>query len=198
MPAEGGDPKQLTFHPRGPALSERVGIHNEVLAWFPDGKRIVYLSPRDTINEWFGRPFGVSVDGGLSERLPIDRGGLMSFSSDGTRMAYNRIFRNFRTWKRYRAAWRRTSGLTTSRPTPSNPMSFHDVFKRDGLVFATADAFERALGQIEVLDLFQVRQDSFPNIEGLSASGASRQLLQAFLDGLRKSNRQHGYFAIHV
>ncbi|HME00044.1 MAG TPA: PDZ domain-containing protein [Terriglobia bacterium] len=101
MPAEGGDPKQLTFHPGGGPISERMGIHNEVLTWFPDSKRIVYLSRRDTFNDWFGRPFVVSVDGGLSERLPIDKGGLMSFSPDGTRMAYNRIFRNFRTWKRY-------------------------------------------------------------------------------------------------
>ena len=101
MPAEGGDPKQLTFHPGGGPLNERMGIHNEVLAWFPDSKRIVFLSRRETFNDWFGQPFVVSVDGGLPERLPIDKGGLMSFSPDGTRMAYNRIFRNFRTWKRY-------------------------------------------------------------------------------------------------
>ena len=34
-------------------------------------------------------------------RLPIDKGGLTSISPDGTKIAYNRIFRNFRTWKRY-------------------------------------------------------------------------------------------------
>jgi tricorn protease len=101
MPAEGGDPKQLTFYQGGPPLRERMGIHNEVLAWFPDSKRIVFLSRRDTFNDWFGRPFVVNVEGGLAERLPIDKGGLMSFSPDGSRMAYNRIFRNFRTWKRY-------------------------------------------------------------------------------------------------
>ena len=101
MPAGGGDPKQLTFHPGGGPISERMGIHNEVLTWFPDSKRIVYLTRRDTFNGWFGRPYVVSVDGGLPEQLPIDKGGLMSFSPDGSKMAYNRIFRNFRTWKRY-------------------------------------------------------------------------------------------------
>jgi len=101
MPAGGGDPKQLTFHPGGPPISERMGIHNEVLTWYPDSKRIVFLSRRDTFNDWFGRPFVVSAEGGLPVRLPIDKGGLMSFSPDGTEMAYNRIFRNFRTWKRY-------------------------------------------------------------------------------------------------
>ena len=101
IPAEGGEPRQLTFHPGAGHISERMGIENEVLTWFPDSQRIVYLSRRDTFNDWFGRPYVVSVDGGLPEKLPIDKGGLMSFSPDGSKMAYNRIFRNFRTWKRY-------------------------------------------------------------------------------------------------
>ena len=37
----------------------------------------------------------------LPEPLPIPEGGLMTFSPDGTKIAYNPIFRNFRTWKRY-------------------------------------------------------------------------------------------------
>jgi tricorn protease len=101
MPAEGGDPKQLTFHPGGGHLNERMGIHNEVITWTPDSKRIVFLSRRDTFNTWFGRLYSVSIDGGLPEALPLDKGGLTSYSADGNSIAYNRIFRNFRTWKRY-------------------------------------------------------------------------------------------------
>jgi tricorn protease len=101
IPAQGGEPRQLTFHPGAGHISERMGIENEVLTWVPDSKGIVFLSRRDTFNEWFGRPYVVSVDGGLPAKLPIDKGGLMSFSPDGSKMAYNRIFRNFRTWKRY-------------------------------------------------------------------------------------------------
>ncbi len=101
MPSEGGQPKQLTFNPGMPGIPERMGIENQVVNWFPDGKRILFLSRRDTFNSWFPRLFSVGVDGGLPERLPIDKGGLTSFSPDGTRIAYNRIFRNFRTWKRY-------------------------------------------------------------------------------------------------
>ena len=102
MPAEGGQPKQLTFY-QGAAqpLSDRMGIHNEVVAWFPDSKRILFLSRRDASNGWTKRPFSVSIDGGLPEPLPITEGGLTSFSPDGNRIAYNPIFRNFRTWKRY-------------------------------------------------------------------------------------------------
>jgi tricorn protease len=102
MPSEGGQPRQLTFF-QGSAqpLSDRMGIHNEVLGWTPDGKRVVFLSRRDASNEWTKRPYTVSVDGGLPEPLLMDQGGLLSFNADGTKIAYNRIFRNFRTWKRY-------------------------------------------------------------------------------------------------
>ena len=101
MPSEGGEPKQLTFHPGGDPLSERMGIQNEVITWTNDSKHIVYLTRRDTFNDWFGRLYSVSIDGGLPEALPLDKGGLTSFSPDGSKIAYNRIFRNFRTWKRY-------------------------------------------------------------------------------------------------
>src|SRR6202040_4129628 len=102
MPSDGGQPKQLTFY-QGSAqpLSDRMGIHNEVVTWFPDSKHIVFLSRRDASNGWIKRPYSVSIDGGLPEPFPMDQGGLASFSPDGTRIAYNQIFRNFRTWKRY-------------------------------------------------------------------------------------------------
>lgn len=102
MSSEGGQPKQLTFY-QGSAepLSDRMGIHNEVVTWTPDSKRIVFLSRRDASNGWTKRPFTISIDGGLPEPLSIDQGGLMTYNADGTRVAYNRIFRNFRTWKRY-------------------------------------------------------------------------------------------------
>ncbi len=102
IPAEGGEPKQLTFESATPAVSERMGMENQVMGWMPGGKNVFFLSRRDTFNGWFGRLFEVSIAGGLPTRVPFDnRGGLTSFSPDGTQVAYNRIFRNFRTWKRY-------------------------------------------------------------------------------------------------
>jgi len=102
MSSEGSQPRQLTFY-QGSAqqLNDRMGIHNEVLTWTPDSKRIVFLSRRDASNGWVKRQFTVSIDGGLPEPLPMDQGGLTSFNAEGTKIAYNRIFRNFRTWKRY-------------------------------------------------------------------------------------------------
>jgi tricorn protease len=109
MPSTGGQPKQLTFF-QGAAqpLSDRMGVHNEVVNWTPDSKRIVFLSRRDSSNGWTKREFTVSLDGGLPEPLPMTEGGLISYSPDGNRVAYNMIFRNFRTWKRY------TGGLAQS------------------------------------------------------------------------------------
>lgn len=102
MPSEGGQPKQLTFY-QGSAqpLSDRMGILNQVIGWTPDGKSIVFLSRRDASNGWTKRPYTVSADGGLPQPMPMDEGGLLSFSADGSKVAYNRIFRNFRQWKRY-------------------------------------------------------------------------------------------------
>jgi tricorn protease len=102
MSSEGGQPKQLTFY-QGSAqqLNDRMGIHDEVLTWTPDSKRIVFLSRRDASNGWIKRQFTVSIEGGMPEPLPMDQGGLLTFNADGTKVAYNRIFRNFRTWKRY-------------------------------------------------------------------------------------------------
>ena len=101
MPAEGGQPRQLTFLPGGGHLPERMGIHNQVITWTRDSRRIIFLTRRDTFNTWFGRLYGVSIEGGMPEPLPLPKGGLTSYSPDGSKIAYNQIFRNFRTWKRY-------------------------------------------------------------------------------------------------
>jgi tricorn protease len=109
MPSEGGQPRQLTYY-QGSAeqLSDRMGIHNEVLTWTPDSQQIVFLSRRDASNGWTKRLFSVRVEGGIPQPLPMDQGGLLSYSPDGTKIAYNIIFRNFRQWKRY------TGGLAQS------------------------------------------------------------------------------------
>ncbi|HZY88465.1 MAG TPA: protease, partial [Gemmataceae bacterium] len=49
-----------------------------------------------------GDLYTVPLAGGLPQPLPLPRGGFCSFSPDDKKLAYNRVFREFRTWKRYR------------------------------------------------------------------------------------------------
>ncbi len=103
IPAGGGTARRLTFHSDVTAeeAPTRWGPDNMVVGWTPDSRKIVFLSRRDAWNSWYGRLFTVPLEGGLPQPLPLDRGGLLSYGPDGHTIAYNRIFRNFRTWKRY-------------------------------------------------------------------------------------------------
>jgi tricorn protease len=103
MPAEGGVPKRLTYTAtlERDEVSDRMGPNNIVLTW-RDAKTVVYRSRRLQWNPWKGNLTLASVEGGSPEILPLPRGGWCSFSPDGKRLAYNRVFREFRTWKRYR------------------------------------------------------------------------------------------------
>jgi tricorn protease len=100
MPAAGGEPRRLTWYP-STDQSERMGPDNLVLGWTPDGK-VLFRGLRGPIRGWIGEPYVVSPEGGPVERFPLPEAGAISFSPDGKKIAYNRIHRDFRTWKRYK------------------------------------------------------------------------------------------------
>jgi tricorn protease len=104
IPSGGGVPKRLTYTPslNRDDISDRMGPNNLVMGWAHDGKRIVFRSRMAEWNDFNGQLYLASKDGGPPERIPLPRGGFCSFSPDDTKLAYNRIFREFRTWKRYR------------------------------------------------------------------------------------------------
>ncbi len=103
IPAAGGAARRLTFRATSEAgTGGRHGPDNMVVTWTPDSRSVVYLSKGDQWNSWIQNLYEVPVTGGLPTRMPIDSAvGLASFGPDGHTIAYNRIFRNFRTWKRY-------------------------------------------------------------------------------------------------
>jgi tricorn protease len=103
IPATGGAARRLTFYPTTEAgTGGRHGPDNMVVTWTPDSKYVVYLTKRDQWNSWIQNMYKVPVDGGAPSPMPIDSAvGLATFGPDGHTIAYNRIFRNFRTWKRY-------------------------------------------------------------------------------------------------
>ena len=91
MPAEGGEPRRLTWHPAA----------DVAVAWTPDGKRVLFHSAREAYAD-FSRLYTVPAEGGPAEVLPIWRGEAAWFSPDGSRIAYvpNEVWQT--SWKRYR------------------------------------------------------------------------------------------------
>lgn len=104
IPAQGGVPRRLTWTATldRDEVSDRMGPNTIVMGWTPDGQQILFRSRMREFNDFKGQLYLAPVNGGMPEQLPLPRGGFSSFSPDGNRLAYNRIFREFRTWKRYR------------------------------------------------------------------------------------------------
>jgi tricorn protease len=92
IPAEGGMPRRLTWHP----------AQDVPVAWTPDSKRVLFVSDREAYAD-FLRLYTVSAEGGPAEVLPMWRGDDAWFSPDGSRIAYVPNFQwQGTSWKRYR------------------------------------------------------------------------------------------------
>ncbi len=100
IPAAGGVPKRLTFHP-GPDV---------VVGWTADGKRVLFRSNRNSY-AGFNRLFSVALDGSLPQEIPLPMAEDGSFSPDGTRLAYVPVT----NWGTLRMAWKRYRGGRTAR-----------------------------------------------------------------------------------
>ena len=102
MPKNGGEPARLTYTSTNSRddLGDRMGPNNIVMTWTRDGKNILY---RNRIGDGFsGKLWSVSNEGDMPEQLPLPEGGFCSYSPDGKKLAYNRVMREFRTWKYYK------------------------------------------------------------------------------------------------
>lgn len=119
IPVNGGTPKRLTYSAlvSRDKVGERMGPNNIVMGWTPDGKQVVYRSKQWCFSGLRATLCKVSADGGVPEILPTTEGGFCSYSPDGKKLAMNRMFREFRTWKYYRGGqaddiWINTVGTT--------------------------------------------------------------------------------------
>lgn len=103
IPAEGGEPKRLTFTATlgRDDLGDRMGPNNVVMGWTPNGEDILFRSRENTFNDFTGQLLTIPVQGGMTTEVPLKNGGFASYSPDGKKLAYNYIFREFRSWKRY-------------------------------------------------------------------------------------------------
>jgi tricorn protease len=87
----GGNIKRVTYHP----------VYDEVVGWHPIQNKIIFRSKRHSHNR-FSRLYLISPEGTECEELMMHEAVAGSFSPDGKQIAYNRIAREHRTWKRYR------------------------------------------------------------------------------------------------
>ncbi|MGB8491003.1 MAG: PDZ domain-containing protein [Bacteroidales bacterium] len=92
VPAEGGFPKRLTWHP-----SSAI-----VCGWTPDGKRVLYATSRDNSPSGFARLWTVSTEGGSSTSLSAQWATDGSFSPEGNRIVIDRVSRWDKEWRHYR------------------------------------------------------------------------------------------------
>ncbi len=104
MPGDGGVPKRLTTTATlgRDDISDRMGPNNLVMTWENTRPLVVFRSRMTSFNSFNGSLYTVGMDAELPQQLPVPRGGFASFSPDDSKMAFNRIFREFRTWKHYR------------------------------------------------------------------------------------------------
>ncbi len=93
IPAGGGEPRRITYHPSG----------ENVVGWTPDGKSITFLSAR-TAQTNPPMMYSMPVSGeGLPVELPFPyAGGRAEFSPDRTKLAYMPLLPAFAQWKLYR------------------------------------------------------------------------------------------------
>ncbi len=90
MDTNGGHIKRLTFHPG----------YDLVVGWNQQKNKIIFRSGRDSYSR-FSRLYMIAPDGSGLERLILHEAVQGSFSPDGSQIAYNRVSRENRSWKRY-------------------------------------------------------------------------------------------------
>ena len=98
-----GTPTRLTYTATlsRDDVSDRMGPNNMVMAW-RDNENIIFRSRKQSWDDFVGQLFVANIEGGIAEQLPLPEGGWISYSPDGKKIAYNRVMREFRTWKYYK------------------------------------------------------------------------------------------------
>ncbi len=91
IPADGGEPKRLTFHPSA----------DIVQGWTPDNK-ILFRSGREARPTQTNKFFTVSTKGGMPKAMDIPRAAYGEVSEDGKYVAYTPITGWDAEWRNYR------------------------------------------------------------------------------------------------
>ncbi len=130
IPAEGGQPKRLTFH----------SAFDAVQGWTPDNK-VLFRSNREGRPTQTNKFFTVGLEGGLPVAMDITRAAYGEISADGKHIAYTPITGWDPEWRNYRGGqampiWvvdlKTKALMRTSQPTKERHL---DPVWHDGLVY---------------------------------------------------------------
>ncbi|SEB37617.1 tricorn protease [Tenacibaculum sp. MAR_2009_124] len=91
IPADGGEPKRLTFHPSG----------DFVQGWTPDNK-ILFRSSRESKPTQTNKLYTVSVSGDMPQKMKDSRAAYGEISSNGKYLAYTPFTSWDAEWRNYR------------------------------------------------------------------------------------------------
>jgi tricorn protease len=92
MPSSGGQANRLSWHAAG----------GSVRGWTPDGKKVLFVSGRDTAPRPINRLWTLSVDGGPAELVLNQWAYNGAYSADGKQMVIDRMSRWDGEWRNYR------------------------------------------------------------------------------------------------
>jgi tricorn protease len=92
VPAVGGVPKRLTYHPAA----------DRVIGWTADGKSVLFLSTRSSSYHFNTQMFSIGVEGSFPKKYALPVVEAASFLPDDSHVAYVPHGQWQRAWKRYR------------------------------------------------------------------------------------------------
>lgn len=179
IPATGGEPKRITYTPTlgRDDLADRMGPNNIVMGWSPDDKNVIYRSRGTSFNAFKGKLYLAPLNGDLSQELPFSVASWASYNADGSKLAMNRVFREFRTWKNYRGgmaddiwvvdpATGKTENITNNPAQDIYPMYYGDkiyfVSERDKI--ANIFVYDTKSKQTQKVTTFREFDVKFPSL----------------------------------
>ncbi|MDR1562365.1 MAG: PDZ domain-containing protein [Dysgonamonadaceae bacterium] len=179
IPSEGGVPKRITYTATlgRDDISDRMGPNNITLGW-RDNEHVIFRSRMTSFNDFKGKLYITSTYGGLPEELPLPEGGFCSYSPDGKQLAYNRVFREFRTWKYYRGGmaddiWIYDFNTKNTVNITNNPaQDIFPMWSGDDYIYFISDrdrimnlfSYNTKTKQIDKLTNFDVYDIKFPSM----------------------------------